>query len=226
MQISFFNSIFCSSKAEENPITVVGSFIKELSVKIYFSSLYKEYESKEGEDLDKMVLSVVSDTEEKLNSYTTVGRNPVQIVFKPEISYQLPKDIPLDGCYKKDTDLVNVLNVLNTFEPDINSIVILNCNAQAYHDLFALREINTPIVTLDSNILCPKRVLIFVETDNEEFLKSMATALISVAGAKVNNPVDITKVLAGDDGIKFKISIKSDAIEEIRRNVCFLSKID
>ncbi|KAF7689920.1 Spore wall protein [Cucumispora dikerogammari] len=223
MLLSLLKTIFCGL----DPIDLTtGNFVKELNLKIYYSSLFKEYELKEGEDLDKMILSVISDTEDKLNSLTTIGKNPVQISFKPEISYELPKDIPLDGCYKKDTDLVNVLNVLNTFEPEMNSIVILNCNSQAYNDLFAIREIKTPIVTLESNILCPKRALIFVETDNQEFLKSMATALITIAGAQVKNPVDITKVMAGDDGIKFKVSIKSDAIEQIRTNVCFLAKVN
>ena len=216
----------------KNPLKLLNPFSgstlkKEINLTIYVSDTYTEYLTQtKNADIKEVITSMVKKTEDRLNTFTTIGLNPVKIEFLINISHEVPEGIQLDGCFSDKSDLVNLLNVLNTCEPKESSIVILNCNAGGYEPLFSMREIRTPIVTMDTNILCTKRALIFLETSYAKSLEGLASGLLYVAGARVKNPVMVHKSFGGDEGVRYKLKIEALAIEQIRKGVCYLNKAD
>ncbi|TBU08151.1 spore wall protein [Hamiltosporidium tvaerminnensis] len=198
---------------------------KLVEVKIYVSPIAKNAYSVRGKSFEDMVYFVIGELERSVNSYLVKLDHPFVIKWKPLFQTEIPPGIDPDKC---DVDLVSIgsiLNILNMDDSMTSSILILSCSASSYNDAMIVAGLLTPYISHMLSTQCSVRTVLFFEAEEAKFISVMATGLVKAAAVGVLNPLMFEEIIDGDQGVRYEIRVSNDALEQLKNNRCFFSRI-
>jgi hypothetical protein len=140
--------------------------------------------------------------------------------FDIAVSTEMPNGINLNQCGLSLGDIEHHLNDAQAQDTDRHILLVYNCSSEPYEEHFIQRNLDYPLFTVDSKILCKTRNATFVDPEVPKFELVMANFLLKAAGCPFDNAVTITSEDGGDSGVMINYFIAKDSYEGIFKTSC------